>query len=200
MAEVTEQQEYNFLDTFYRILFHPISLFNAVSDQPEVNNRLYMYAWATVIATSALNPIPRIILEADEITSLSYQIPIQMIMGVVVWLFLASIISMLSYIFTEQSRLKCFLTLTGFAYLPWMFTGIVTFLQVDAGGLTNVTAVVGSMLIWFWTFLLFGLAVSTTFRLPMERTVLLLVSPFLMTLVFTAWTSGFLTNLAHFFN
>ena len=148
-----------------------------------------------------LGPYPNCLKEkihrVNNINSLIYQIPLQIILGVGHWLFLASMIAATAYIFSNNSQLKLFLTLTAFSFFPWVFIGPITFLQVNSSGFIGIFCGLTTIIVWLWTILLFALATSTCYRLTLEKTLLLMAVPFFMTLVFISWTSGFITNIIH---
>ncbi len=185
----------NFLDVVYQTLFQPAPLFRDVAESESGKNALFLYGLLVVAFVSAIVPVIDFTYIGGNPYFLFLTIPVQAMLGVMIWLVTGVIISMLSYVFTGESRLKTFLILSGLAMLPWILIGPAALLKPlgAPGALLSILSILG---IWLWSILLFAMAVMATFRLTLEKGMLVLMTPFLMLFIFGVWTAGFFLNLA----
>ena len=184
----------SYLSTFYNMLFHPVTAFRTLREDTP-SNRMLVYALITVVLISGLGPLIYFVGHGGAINRLFYEVPIQALFGLILWMASSIIISLLAFAFTGEPRIRLLLTLTAFATLPWIFEGPATLLQASAGTLGTVLGGIGSLAVWLWSVVLFGFAVGCTYRLSAERTVIILFAPFMMGLIFISWFTGFVINI-----
>lgn len=185
----------SYLATFYNMLFHPVAAFRTLEQEETPGTRVLVYGLITVVLISAIGPIIYFVAQGGTINQLFYQVPIQALFGLILWIASSVIISLLAFVFTGQPRMRLLLTLTAFATLPWIFEAPATLLQASAGTAGMVLGGIGNLAVWLWSVVLFGFAVACTYKLSAERTVILLFAPFMMMLVFVSWFAGFVVNL-----
>ena len=186
---------HSFLDTLYDALFHPISAFRALGESTPMHNRPLFYALAAVILVSALAPLIQLANVGGDPAGLVLAIPLSTIIGVAVWGFMGLTTGLLAYAFTGQARIRTFLTLSGLATLPWLFMGPVSALKFGLGPMGTGIAILGALLVWLWSVLLFGLALMITYRMTVERAMIVLATPFVTLLILLGWILGFFSNI-----
>lgn len=194
-SETVMHPNNHYLNVFYNVLFHPIRTYRDIAAEEKAGNNLLLYGLLTIIYISATGPIVSAAGKGAILALLVAEIPLQVVAGVAMWVFMGVVIGVLSYTFTGQSRLKTFLTLSALASLPWIFMGPIALLYQNLGGLSGFLAVLAGLLVWIWSVFLFALAVTMTYRLTAEKTMVILAMPLLMTLIFLAWTTGFVVNI-----
>lgn len=185
----------NFLDTLYDTLFHPIITFRALDETETTNPKFLFYALTAVITVSALAPLIQLANTGGDFGGLALGIPFSTIIGVAVWGFMALTTGLWAYAFTGHARIRTFLTLSGLATLPWILMGPVSVLKFGLGPIGTAIAVLGALLIWLWSVLLFGLALMITYRMTIERALIVLATPFTTQLILLAWIFGFFGNV-----
>jgi hypothetical protein len=190
-----ESLKSNFLDTLYDTLFHPIITFRALDETETANPHFLFYALAAVITVSALAPLIQLANTGGDFGGLALGIPFSTIIGVAVWGFMALTTGLWAYAFTGHARIRTFLTLSGLATLPWILMGPVSVLKFGLGPIGTAIAVLGALLIWLWSVLLFGLALMITYRMTIERALIVLATPFTTQLILLAWIFGFFGNV-----
>ncbi|HEY9747008.1 MAG TPA: Yip1 family protein [Oculatellaceae cyanobacterium] len=186
-----------YLDLLYAVLFHPVRTFKELTGETEPDNRLLLYALFSVILVSAIAPVIRFINVGGQPVNLLLFMPLSALIGSLVWLLSGLVVAMLSYAFTEQTRFRTILTLSGFATLPWVFMGPISLLKVGLGAVGVVLCALFGLSVWLWSVLLFALAIAVTYAMTAERVLIVLVMPFVMTLIFIGWIFGFFGNISN---
>jgi hypothetical protein len=191
----SEQADFKipYLEAFYGTLFHPVDTFNTLIKAN--SSQLLLFAMLTVAGVSAVIPTVQQIYKGTDPGWLFWLIPIAAISGLAVWLLMGVILSMLGYSFTGTLKLKPLLVLTGFATLPWIFQAPLALLKAGLGTMGVLIALGSGLAMWAWSVLLFALALSVTFRLPLDRLLILLGMPFLLNMVGFAWFTGFISKV-----
>ncbi|WP_373532431.1 YIP1 family protein [Vampirovibrio sp.] len=188
-------EKLNFLDTLYDTLFHPIATFRALDEAAPVQPQPLFYALTAVIAISALAPVIQMANVGGDTGGLALGIPLSSIAGVAIWAFMGLTTGLLAYAFTGQAKIRTFLTLSGLATLPWLLMGPVSVLKFGLGPIGAVIAILGALLVWLWSVLLFGLALMVTYRMTVERAMIVLATPFITLLILLGWILGFFGNV-----
>lgn len=181
----------NFFENFYETLFCPNKAFDRLKELKPVAQ-----AFLIVIFISALNNL----LNYDpkegviSIFFLGFGILGSAISGLLSWLFFAVFIDMIARVFKYPPRLKEFLTLSGFALIPWIFLGPVNLFKTAGFGL-EALGVLFNLIIWLWVTVLVFKAVMKTYELTFGRVVILLTIPFLGGFIAFNWFIGFISTL-----
>lgn len=186
----------SFLDVIYETLFCPWPLFNGLGSAPEVENHWLFTALLLVIFISALTPVLQLINTGGELTSLVWGIPLAVVAGVFAWGAVGLVIALLGYAFGGSFCLKRFLALSGFATTPWLLMGPISLFKAGLGGWSLGLFILGALLIWLWSILLFGLAFMATYRMTVERVLIVLFMPLVASVIFLSWVFGFLDNVS----
>ncbi len=190
-------QDAGYPELFYQALFHPCATFNAIAES-EVRghqNRLLFYALISVVIVSAMAPVVALMNTGGNAEDLVLAIPLGTLVGVGVWGFMGLAISLFSFAFTGKSNVKPFLILSGLATLPWVLMAPVSLLKVGLGGVGMALSILGALLIWLWSVLLFALALMVTYRMTIERVLIVLAAPFVALLILLGWIVGFTDNI-----
>lgn len=185
----------DYLELFYATLFQPVHTFKRIADEAPVNNRLLFFSLISVILISSIAPLVHLATVGGEPAMLVLTLPLSAVGGLIVWGFMGLLIALLAYAFTGQAKIRTFLTLSGLATLPWVLMGPVSLLKVGLGGIGMALCIIGALMIWLWTVLLFALAITETYRMTAERVLIVLAAPFAMFLVLMAWIVGFVDNI-----
>lgn len=191
----SEQPPQGFLDSLYNTLFHPIATFQALGEPTSAPGKTLFYALFTVIFVSAIAPLVKMANTGGQPGDLALAIPLSTVAGVIIWAFTGLLISLLAYAFTGQTRIRTFLTLSGLAVIPWILMGPVSVLKFGMGSLGSGISILGTLLIWLWSVLLFGLALMNTYRMTVERMLIILATPFAAQCVLLGWVMGFIGNI-----
>lgn len=194
--DASRPPQQSFLDAFYNTLFHPVSTFRALGEVSPMHNRALFYALLAVILVSAMAPLVQMANSGGKPASLILAIPSSTISGVIIWGFMGLTIGLLSYAYTGQARIRTFLSLSGLATLPWVLIGPASVLKFGLGPAGLAIYVLLALLIWLWSVLLFGLALMTTYRMTVERALIVLVTPFIAQLILLGWIFGFWGNVS----
>lgn len=185
-----------FLDLFYNGLFHPVSEYRRISEKESPSNWTLFYGLIFVLLVSALAPVVQTVWKAESLSGLAFFIPYKAVTGLLIWLFMAGIVSTLSYAFTGKARFKTLLALSALSTLPWVLMGPLSLLKIGLGGFGDFVGIAAGLLLWLWSVFLFALAIGVTYRLSMERVLIVLVMPFLFSMVAFAWVVGFFVRVS----
>jgi hypothetical protein len=189
----------HFLQVFYGILFHPVQEFERIRDEAAgEKNLLLLYGILFVLVMSGLSPLLRYMggsSSAGDLLGLMFQVPLQAVAGLVMWGVMGSVISLLAYAFSGNSRFQNFLILSAFATVPWLLMVPLALIKQSLGLPGVFLGTTAGMVVWLWTVLLFALAVGVTYQLSLERVLIVLVMPFLMVGLSFLWLLGFFLNL-----
>jgi hypothetical protein len=190
-----ELRDSGYLDLLYGTLFQPVRTFQRIEGQPDAETRYLFYALISVVLISTIAPVVHMANVGGDPGDLVMAMPFSAVLGVLVWGFMAMVVSFLSYAFTGQTRIRTVLILSGLATLPWLLMGPVSLLKIGLGMPGLIAATVLGMGIWLWTSILFAMALVITYHMTAERVMIILVMPFVMMLVFLGWVVGFITNI-----
>jgi hypothetical protein len=185
----------DFFLTLYQGLFSPVTFFREVAEAEQLTDEdgtverpAYLrHAVMIVLLISGLTPAAIFIGTAQPLSSLAIQIPLSLIGGALLWLSFASLFALGAYGFGRSARLRTLLTLTGFTSLPGLLTPALVLLKVGLGVFGKLAFIIGGLGLWGWGLFLLGLALGATYRLSVERVLILLLVPHLMALVSWGW-------------
>ncbi len=187
-----------FNELFYNGLFHPVTAYREIAKEETPSNQILFLALLFIVLVSGTAPVVDAIWKsAGEFSSLGVLIPLKAVGGFAVWLIMGSVISTLAYAYTGQSRFKTFLVLSALSCLPWVLMGPLALLKVGFGELGSMLGFAGGLGIWLWSVFLFALSIGVTYELPLERVFIVLVMPFVFTLIALGWIFGFFINLGN---
>jgi hypothetical protein len=196
LAEL-EARHPSFLDLFYQTLFYPVTTFRSIASGPWADNRMLFYALGAVILVSATAPAVHLAASGGTLGGLIALMPVYTVVGVFIWAFVALVLSLLSYAFLGETRIRTFLVLSALATLPWLLMGPVMLFKAGLGQVGDFISAVLGLCIWLWTTLLFALAVMCTYRMSVERVLVIFLLPLASLLIVTGWVAGFVLNVAH---
>ncbi|WP_303673025.1 Yip1 family protein [Vampirovibrio chlorellavorus] len=183
------------LDTLYNSLFHPVATFKTLTETDTLPNRVYFHALCAVVLISALAPAVQLANRGGDAVGLSWAIPLSALTGVFTWAFTGLCTGLLAFAFTGKARIGQFLTLSGLATLPWLLLGPVSLIKFGLGPVGNALAIVATLAIWLWSVYLFGMALMVTYRMTIERALIVLATPFATQLFLLGWILGFVDNI-----
>ncbi len=187
---------FGFSDWLYATLFHPFQAFDAIAKNASVNTGVFGYAFAAVLLISGLSPCIKLAYRGGSLSMLLVAIPLSLIAGLVLWFLAGGIFGLLARSFQGHGRVRTFLTLSGLAVLPWLLMGPIALIKSGFGAGGMMIGILLSLLVWLWSVLLFGLAVMKTYDMTLDRVVIVLAMPWLMSGIFLMWLLGFLGTLA----
>ena len=182
----------NILSYVYGTLFSPIKTFDKIinNSAPKVFESLCIVVIVSFIATLGF-------FDSDSLLYLGLFIIANIIFGVISWVLVALVINLLGWVFSKKFNINMLLTLTGFSILPWLLVPTISLFKTM--GIVGIfLSVFLNILIWIWTIILFILAVSKGSNLSIAKTILLLITPFIGTVVTLTWISGFFSNIIYF--
>ncbi len=183
------------LDTLYNSLFHPVVTFKTLTETENLPGRIHFHALCAVILISALAPAVQLANRGGDAVSLSWAIPLSALAGVFAWAFTGLCTGLLAFAFTGKARIGHFLTLSGLATLPWLLLGPISLVKFGLGPVGTGLAILCAMAIWLWSVYLFGLALMMTYRMTIERALIVLATPFVTLLFLLGWILGFVDNI-----
>ena len=189
----------SYFETVYNVLFHPVVEFRLLARDQAPKTRFLIYGFATVIAISAMTPVVEVIRSGSELETLALSIPINVILGLIFWLFTGSLVAAMAYAFGARTHWRTILSLSALATLPWIFNGPLTLVKYSMGFPGTLLGVLGGLAVWLWSVVLFSLAIGITYRMTLERVLIVLALPFALSSVFLFWSLGFITNIRQLF-
>ncbi len=185
-------------ELFYNGLFHPVTTYRQLAKEEVPSNQALFLGLIFIVLVSGTAPVVEAIWKSSgDLSGLGMMVPLKAVGGFVVWLIMGAVISTLAYAYTGNARFKTFLILSALSCLPWILMGPLALLKIglgDLGGLLGFSAGLG---IWLWSVFLFALSIGVTYELPLDRVFIVLVMPFVFTLVAFGWIFGFFVNLGH---
>lgn len=182
------------IDAFYNGLFHPIRAYRRIEQAP--SNGLLMEGGVFILLTSAMAPVIGTLWQGGDLRALLWEVPLNTLIGVLIWLAMGGILTLLAYAFTGESRFRTFLILSALSTLPWWLMGPLVLIKTGLGAIGGTLGLMAGLLIWLWSALLFCLAVGMAFRLSLERTLVVLAAPFAFAGVALCWAFGFISRLS----
>lgn len=184
-----------YLDLFYASLFQPVSTFKTIATENPLDSRHLFFGLLSVILISTIAPLIHTASVGGSPLMLIVTVPLAAVGGLIVWGFIGLLIALLAYAFTGHARIRTFLALSGLATLPWILMGPVCLLKIGLGPVGVALCIIGSLLIWLWSVLLFALAITETYRMTADRVLIVLAAPFAMSVVLFGWIVGFIDNI-----
>ncbi|MGD9581591.1 MAG: YIP1 family protein [Vampirovibrionia bacterium] len=184
------------LSNIYGALFSPIETFKSIAenDKPQVFEAFVILVLVSVTASINFS-------STQSIWFLVFSILTYVVGAVISWVFIAAIIDAISMIFTKTSKFDTLLTLTSFSIIPWLLIGPVSLFKLPGlegiGILGVLISIILGIIIWFWTAILFLMAVSYTYKLSAGRVIILALMPFVASIIAISWLSGFITNFVY---
>lgn len=185
----------NWFDLMYATLFYPVRTFRVIAAEEQPGNRLLFFALITVVLISSLAPIVQLANLGGRASSLAMTMPFSAVLGTLIWIFMALVISGMAMAFSGQSRIRTFLILSGLATLPWLLMGPVSLLKIGLGTVGLLLYWFLSIAVWLWSILLFIVALMNTYHMTAERVAIVMVMPFVMLLVLMGWLASLVNNL-----
>ena len=184
----------NILSYIYGTLFSPVKTFDDIIESP--TSKVFE-SLCVIIIVSFIQSLG--VFDSSSFLYLGVYLVSYIIIAVASWVFVACIISLFCWIFSKQQNINMILTLTGFSILPWLFMPVMgLFKTIGMGGL--VLSIFLNFVIWVWTVILFILAVSKGANITLDKTIVLIITPFVGVIVVVAWLSGFISNIIYFAN
>lgn len=180
-----------FLENFYEVLTAPKKAFDRLKENPPVFQGLFI-----VVFVSILNNLLNFDMSNGSVSLLwlIFSIVGAAIGGIVSWLFFAIFLEIIAYIFDRSGKFNQFLTLSGFALLPWIFLGPIELLK-SAGIVGKIIGVILGLTIWVWVVSLTVLAIIKSYDLSLQKTLSLIAVLFLSSILLLFWYVGFFTTL-----
>lgn len=183
----------NILNVIYYVLFHPVYAFRCMQREGDPEGRLLLFAFITVAYVAFLSPLMMVVRSGEgSWTQLLIQVPFQIVVGTLVWAFLAAVVGLLAYAFRGESQFRTFLTMSGFAVMPWIFMAPIAVLQVNAVSAVEMFCSFAGTVVWLWSVILFAVAIKETYGISAERAMIILVTPVMLLLFLFVWSSGFI--------
>lgn len=189
----------SYFETLYNVLFHPVVEFRLLAREQAPKSRFLLYGFATVVAISATAPVVETIRNGSPLEGLALSIPISVVLGVIFWMLTGSLVAAMAYAFGARTHWRTILTLSALATLPWVFNGPLTLMKYSMGFAGALMGVLGGLGVWLWSVILFALAIGITYRMTLERVLIILALPFALSGVFVLWTIGFIGNIRQLF-
>lgn len=186
----------NFLSNVYGAIFTPLKTFENIveKDQPPVFEAFIVVIMVSVIGCITMN-------SAGSIWVLALSIISYVVFAVISWVFIAAVIDGLASIFSKENHFDTLLTLSAFSLLPWILMAPVSLFKsggIEGIGILGVLiALILGSLIWFWTTVLFLIAISKTYKFTAGKIVLLALMPFLASIILFFWMTGFISNIIY---
>lgn len=177
------------LENAYGSIFHPTSTFEKMS---EIEKPPVLQAFIILVLISIIEAITSF--SGTNIIAFGLITFAYIFIAVISWFFVGAILDFFYSTFSRSHRLDHILTVTAFSLLPWLLIAPID-LYKHAGIMGIAVAIVLSLLVWVWTVVLFVLALTKVLQISIGRTILLLLMPFLGTIIALSWLSGFISNL-----
>jgi hypothetical protein len=172
-----ERRSLTFLEVFYNTLFEPIPEFQTLGGLSPMPNGLLWGAVGLIALVSLVN-------------GLTWEgglavLPVQIILGLLGWVFVTGLIALIAYITRGDGRFKTLLVLTALADAPLIFLAPLALIQ-HLGGVWGFLAGVVTLLPVGWSFWLYALAIASTYGISLLRAFLLLLLPMIAVFFFFA--------------
>lgn len=179
----------SFLSTIYGTILTPFQTFDSL--KIEENQRVFEAFWIVMIVSiiGCINDY-----HSTNMVLLAVSIFSYIVTGLISWILIATILDSITMVFTKVSKFDTFLTLSGFALLPWILMGPISLFKT-AGIFGYLIAIALGLIVWFWTVVLFLVAIYKTYDLSLGKTFVLVIAPFVTGLIALAWIVGFLSNV-----
>jgi len=175
----------SFLDLLYGTLFHPIKTFRQLSAPNNAPQGILVSAICCVALISIVNIVVDQILSKGSAMSLSYLIPIEIVVGLLKWLWMAGVLALIAYVFSGKAHYETFLKLSALALLPGLLLcPVVLISQSFQYGAWSTFGAIFLGLVFFllriWSSLLFVLALIETYSMSVGRAFLCLLIPIML--------------------
>ena len=186
----------NFLSNVYGALFAPFKTFDSIVEQehPPVFEAFIIVIMVSIIGCVNFN-------SSQSIWILALSLISYVVFAIISWVFMAAVIDGLASIFSKENHFDTLLSLTALSLLPWLLMGPVSLFK--SGGMEGLSligvliAIILGSVIWFWTLILFLLAISKTYKFSIAKVFLLAIMPFLASIIMFFWMTGLVGNLIY---
>lgn len=178
----------DFLENIYGILFNPKKTIERIIE----TSPFWQAFWIIIVLSlaSALLDNRFILGGSYDIVFFIWNLLSILLSSLLIWVTIAGFFEVTARIFSDESRFKPLLSLTGFALLPWILTAPLTLLKINIPLL--IISSLLEVMVWIWSIVLIFLSVKQLYNLSTKKTWLFFLMPFLGTLVVINWISQFL--------
>lgn len=182
----------DFLENIYGILFTPDEALDKLKEQKPMSQAIVI-----VIVVSLLDLLLKF--DTHSINANLIRIFPEIFIGLVSWLIFVLFIELVVSIFKHEGQYKTLLVLTGYALIPWLFLAPIEILK-SATLIGNFFAIIFGLIVWVWVITLMFKAVSKTYDISLNRVMLILLIPFIATVINFSWLYGFWKTLYGIFS
>jgi hypothetical protein len=191
MQETYENQKENtILENIYGTIFYPSETFERLRVNPPIIEGLII-----TVFVSILGPLINTPLSENTNTFLFVNgILTAGVWGVIKWLSFGGFVELIANVFKNGGKIKSFLTLFGYALLPWIFLGPASLLK--AGGI--LPALIGVLMgigIWLWSTVLIILAIMKSYQITSGRVMMMILIPSMGGIISLIWFIDFIVTL-----
>ncbi len=171
-------------ELFYNILFNPSEAFKNISCE-----KAYKLPLLIIVISSFF------MLNLSESTFNAETIFIFLTRTfnlIIYWLFFSFFINLIARTFNKENSFSKVLSLTAFAYVPWIFLGPLTLLKNSVFSNLGMFLI---LIVWAWTIILQIIAISEIYNIPRKNALIILIIPFLATILYIVWSTDFFIKL-----
>ncbi|MCR4881917.1 MAG: YIP1 family protein [bacterium] len=174
------------IEILYGILFHPVETYrNVCAEKP------YKFPLAIILFAALF----LIILSNNALEMGFFSMYSAMAFNIACyWLFFSFFIDLMARMFNIKGKYPKLLTLMAFSFIPWMFLAPLKLLK-NFSELTSVIAIILLLGVWMWTIALQMLAISETYEIPRKNAIIILLIPFIGTILYFIWVADFFMKL-----
>ena len=174
----------NILELFYNILFHPSETFKNAETSKPYKLPLFIVLFAAIFLT--------ILSGNKNENNLIFLYILQSINLIIYWLFFSFFVDLAARMFGIENKFNKLLTLISFSFIPWIFLAPLKLLK---NSVFSDVATILILFVWFWTIALQMLGISETYNIPRKNAIIILLLPFLGTILYFTWLTDFFVKL-----
>ena len=178
-------------DNLYNVLFNTNEGLEIIKEEKP----LHEAALIVVLVSVLDNLVSMNVFQTSNVFLTSLSLVFTAIMGLLSWLFFAAFFEITSYVFGQSGKMKTFLTLSGFALVPWLFLATIELLKNSNNSVFQFIGIVLGLFIWLRSVILIIKSLRTTYDLTLTKTVVLMLLPIFGGIILFSWLFGFFYTL-----
>lgn len=182
-------------DLLAMTFLNPIQCMNRVAQGTSVSGAVFTSAMMLFALVTVLMIASDVLWKDKALFSLAGGIPFGLMGAFFGALYLSSILSAASHCFAEQTRFRQTLTVVFLSAVPWLLFAPLAFVKSAMGFTGSLMGLIGGLILWGWSVVLFAIGMKAVYQLNIERTIIFLTLPLSMMAVFFMWVSDVFSRM-----
>ncbi len=184
-----------YFENIHSVIFSPKAFFEREDETISVRLGITTIVLITVISKVTVSIFDSTITDHFFILSLLWSV----VCAIFLWFITALFFEYIAKIFDKDGNLTKTLYYTSFAPIPYIFFAPLSLIK-DVGTLGYFLGTYSQFFLAIWIIFLYALAISSSYKISIARSFMLIFLPFIGSFFASAWTIGFFSKLWYIFS